>query len=374
MSHSIPSTPTFAPSKLLNLNLLLVFGAIAVILRIAGGSDVAIFATSALAIIPLAGLMGESTEEIAVRTGPKIGGLLNATLGNAAELIITVLALREGLLELVRASIIGSILGNLLLVMGLAILLGGLKNGLQVFDRRNAGMSATLLILAFMALAIPSLFDASFVQNQEFESELLLSEGIALILIGLYAANVAYSLLAHEDAGAIVDHHHEAKWSTQFAVIVLAAATLGIVIMSEFLVGSVEPVVEKLGWSELFVGVIIVPIIGNVAEHLVAVQMALKNRMELSITIALGSSLQIALFVAPVLVFISLLFDNKLLLAFSLPEVIALAAASYVAAMVAQDGESNWFEGLMLLGVYLIIGLAFFLLPEASQSAHALLP
>jgi Ca2+:H+ antiporter len=227
-------------------------------------------------------------------------------------------------------------------------------------------MNATLLILAFLALAIPSIFDASFVETEEFRSEQLFSEGIAAILIILYAANMLYSFSVKEETGAAVSaaEHHEPKWSMRTALIVLTAATIGIVFMSEFLVKTVEPVVDKLGWSELFVGVIIVPIIGNVAEHLVAVQQALKNRMDLSITIALGSSLQVALFVAPVLVFISLLFEDKLVLAFTIPEVIALAAASWVAASVAEDGESNWFEGFMLLGVYLIIALAFFLLPE----------
>jgi Ca2+:H+ antiporter len=361
-------TSSFNLKNLLNLNTLLIFGGIAVILRLAGGGDVAIFAASALAIIPLAGLIGEATEEIAARTTPQIGGLLNATLGNAAELIITVFALREGLVALVRASIVGSILGNLLLVMGLAILAGGLKHGLQTFDRRRAAMNGTLLVLAFLGLAIPSIFDATFVKNQQFKSELLLSEGIALILIGLYGGSIVYSLVSHRAGAKEEEHRHAPQWSTRTALIVLAGATLGIVVMSEFLVSTVEPVVNKLGWSELFVGVIIVPIIGNVAEHLVAVQMALKDRMELSVSIALGSSLQVALFVAPVLVFISLLFKHKLVLAFSLPEVIALAAASVVAALVAEDGESNWFEGLMLLGVYLIIGLAFFLLPEAAAT------
>jgi len=351
--------------KLVGIRTLLIFVPIAAVLRLSDGDAVTIFAASALAIIPLAELMGTATEEIAARTGPQIGGLLNATLGNAAELIITIFALREGLLELVRASIIGSILGNLLLVMGLALLLGGLKNGIQSFDRRGAIMNATLLILAFMALAIPSLFDVTFVELRAFESELLLSEGIALILIVLYAASIVYSLVTKNGLSAAVIHH-EPEWSMPVALGVLAAATLGIVFMSEFLVGTVEPVVEELGWSELFVGVIIVPIIGNVAEHLVAVQQAIKNRMELAMTIALGSSLQIALFVAPVLVFISLLFEDKLILAFTMPEVIALAAASYVGALVAEDGETNWFEGLMLLGVYLIVALAFFLLPEAA--------
>jgi Ca2+:H+ antiporter len=350
--------------RLLSLNTLLIFVLVAVILRLAGGGDVAVFATSALAIIPLAGLIGQATEEIAARTSPQIGGLLNATLGNAAELIITVLALREGLIELVRASIIGSVLGNLLLVLGLAILLGGLKNGLQHFDRQQATTNATLLILAFMALAMPSLFDATFTQNEKFKSALLLSEGIALILILLYAANVVYALTSRRHTGAMPGPGHAPEWRLRTAVGVLAASTLGIVVMSEFLVKTVEPVVSQLGWSELFVGVIIVPIIGNAAEHLVAVQMALKNRMELAMTIALGSSLQVALFVAPVLVFISLLFAHKLTLAFTLPEIIALAAASYVAALATEDGESNWYEGAMLLGVYLIVALAFFLLPQ----------
>ncbi|HML24902.1 MAG TPA: calcium/proton exchanger [Aggregatilinea sp.] len=356
--------------NLLSLNTLLVFVVIAVILRVMGADDVLIFGASALAIVPLAGLIGSSTEEIAARTGPQVGGLLNATLGNAAELIITIFALREGLLELVRASLIGSVLGNLLLVMGASILAGGLKNGLQKFDRRVATMNATLLIMAFMALAIPSLFDATFVEQDAFRSELLLSEGIAVILIALYVANIIYSFFAGGGPAESTTVHHEPKWSTRTAIGVLVFATLAIVAMSEFLVGTVEPVVEKLGWSELFVGVIIVPIIGNVAEHLVAVQQAIKNHMELSVSIALGSSLQIALFVAPVLVFISLLFEDKLILAFTLPEVIALAAASYIAAMVAEDGESNWLEGVMLLAVYLIIGLAFFLLPEATLATH----
>ncbi len=352
--------------KLLSLNTLLIFGVVAVALRWQGADESAIFLSSALAIVPLAGLIGTSTEEIAARLGPQIGGLLNATMGNAAELIITIFALREGLTELVRASIVGSVLGNLLLVMGMAIFFGGLKNGLQRFDRRRASMNATLVILAFMALAIPSLFDSTFVAKEAFSSELLLSEGIALILIALYAGSVIYALRTEDDAMEEAVEHHEPQWTMGVAVAVLAASTAGIVIMSEFLVSTVEPVVQQLGWSELFVGVIIVPIIGNVAEHLVAAQMAIKNRMEIGITIALGSSLQIALFVAPVLVFVSLLFEKKLVLAFSMPEVIALAAASYIAALVAEDGESNWFEGLMLLGVYVIIGLAFFLLPQVS--------
>lgn len=382
MAHAQPqSSKPFELKNLLNLNLLLVFGLVAIFLRVTGqpGAEIAIFATSALAIIPLAGLIGSATEDIAARMGPQAGGLLNATLGNAAELIITIIALNAGLVELVRASIVGSILGNLLLVMGLSILLGGLRHGIQVFNKRGAVMNATLLVLAFFALAIPSLLDAAFVESRAFDSELFFSEGVALILIVLYALNILYTFTTkssahgHEDTGAVqtdVAEHHIPTRSMRAAIIILGLATTGIVVMSEFLVGAVEPVVEQLGWSELFVGIIIVPIVGNVAEHLVAVQVAIKNRMELSMSIALGSSLQIALFVAPVLVFISLLTPNKLVLAFTVPEIIALGAASYIGSLVAEDGETNWLEGAMLLAVYLMLALAFFVLPVVEAVSH----
>ncbi|GAB4572001.1 MAG: calcium/proton exchanger [Anaerolineae bacterium] len=366
----------FSLKSLLNLNLLLLFGVLAILVEWLGlfggahGNEVLIFVASALAIIPLASMIGEATEELAARLGPQIGGLLNATLGNAAELIITIFALAEGLTELVKASIVGSILGNLLLVAGLALLLGGLKHGRQEFNQRQAGLNATLLVLAFLALAIPSLFDAALVEVNASDAELLFSEGVAIILIVLYGLSVVHSLRNPENHAAEHTAHHEPKWSVQRAGIVLAAATLGIVIMSEFLVGSVEPVVEQLGWTEFFVGIIIVPIVGNVAEHLVAVQVAMKDQMDLSLNISLGSSLQIALFVAPVLVFISLLFENKLLLVFNQYELIALSAASLIGALVALDGESNWFEGAMLLAVYLILALAFFVLPGGAPIAH----
>jgi len=365
----------FSPGKLLNLNLLLLFGLVAVGVEWLGlfggahGNETLVFATSALAIIPLAGLIGQATEELAGRLGPQISGLVNATLGNAAELIITIFALRAGLTDLVKASIVGSILGNLLLVAGLSLLLGGLKCGRQTFNQRQTGMSATLLVLAFLALAIPSLFDAALVEVNALESELLFSEGVAIILIALYGLSLLYSFREPENRVAHHGEAHTPRWSATQAAGVLAAATIGIVIMSEFLVGSVEPVVEQLGWTEFFVGIIIVPIVGNVAEHLVAVQAALKNQMDLSLNISLGSSLQVALFVAPVLVFISLLFQNKLLLVFNVYELIALSAASFIAALVALDGESNWFEGAMLLAVYLILALAFFVLPAGMPAA-----
>ncbi|NPV68598.1 MAG: calcium/proton exchanger [Anaerolineae bacterium] len=360
---------------MLNLNLLLLAGLIAIAVEWLGllggvhGNEVLIFATSALAIIPLAGLIGQATEELASRLGTQISGLLNATLGNAAELIITIFALRAGLTELVKASIVGSILGNLLLVAGFSLLLGGLKQGRQIFNQRQAGMNATLVVLAFLALAIPSLFDAALVEVNALQSELLFSEGVAIILIVLYGLSLLYALRDPENRTASHSGAHVPQWSVSQAVAVLAAATLGIVIMSEFLVRSVEPVVAQLGWTEFFVGIIIVPIVGNVAEHLVAVQVAMKNQMDLSLNISLGSSLQIALFVAPVLVFVSLLFQNKLLLVFNPYELIALSAASFIAALVALDGESNWLEGAMLLAVYLILALAFFVLPGSAPAA-----
>jgi Ca2+:H+ antiporter len=327
---------------------------------------VLVFVFAGLGIIPLADFIGEATEELSVHTGPKLGGLLNATLGNAAELIITIFALNEGLLDLVRASITGSIIGNLLLVLGLSLLLGGLKNGVQSFDRRTAAMNATLLVLAVVALMIPSFFDIAIQEDKA--AEVGLSEGVAVIMIILYGLSVLYSVKQGDSSSSHSEsqEEHHAKWTVQQSLIVLAAATLGIVLMSEILVGAVEHVTETLHLTEIFIGIILIPLVGNIAEHLVAVEVAYKDKMELSLAVSLGSSLQIALFVAPVLVFISLFFDETLLLVFSEFELIALGAASFIAAFVAQDGESNWLEGAMLLAVYFMIGLAFYFLPAAA--------
>lgn len=349
-------------------------------------SPLALFILSGLAIIPLADFIGEATEELAIHIGPRWGGLLNATLGNAAELIITIFAIRRGLYELVRASITGSILGNLLLILGLSLLLGGLKNGVQKFDRRTATLNATLGLLAVFALLVPSLFDVA-IQN-DLAAEVGLSEGVAIIMIVLYALYVIYSFTTGAEPGH-VDHspehlgeekgdgenedssgHHEPKWTPKVAIAILAVATIGIVFMSESLVVAVEEVTHQFDFiTEIFIGIIIIPIVGNIAEHLVAVQVAFKNKMELSLAVSLGSSLQIALFVAPVLVFISLFLGpagaGPLLLVFSEFELIALIGAALIAAYIAQDGESNWFEGAMLLGVYLIVAVAFFFLPGA---------
>lgn len=348
---------------------LLLFVPIAIIAEFTHADPLLIFVVSALAIIPLAKFIGEATEELALYTGPKFGGLLNATLGNAAELIITIFAIREGLLDLVRASIAGSILGNLLLVLGLSLLVGGLKNGVQVFDRRTASINATLVILAVVALVIPSLFDVAIQQDKA--AELGLSEAVAVVMIILYGLSVFYTFQQSKNSPHVPVTHgeeepHIPKWSIRFSLGVLVASTLGIVFMSEFLVGAVEHVTEQIGLTEFFIGIIVIPMVGNVAEHLVAVQVAYKNKMELSLAISLGSSLQIALFVAPALVFISVLMGNPLLLVFNEFELIALIGASIIAAFIAQDAESNWLEGAMLLGVYIMLGFAFYFLPAVA--------
>ena len=346
------------------LNFLLIFAPVAILGGILGWPPTLVFITSALAVIPGAGLLGQATEELAVHTGPRVGGLLNATLGNAAELIITIFAIREGLLDLVKASITGSILGNILLVMGLSILLGGLKNGVQRFDRTQAGANAVQLILAVLALMVPSLFFFAHTEtNGPVES---LSIGTALAMLVIYVLGLVFSFRfanPEPELGAEVARaEHHAGWSMRKVVVVLLGATVLIAVLSELLVSSVEPTVAALGVSEFFIGIIVVPLVGNVAEHLVAVQTALKNKMELSMAVSLGSSLQIALFVAPVLVFVSLWMGNPLTLVFNQFEIVALFAGTLIAAFVAQDGESNWLEGAQLLALYVILALAIFFL------------
>jgi Ca2+:H+ antiporter len=348
-------------------SLLLIFLPLAILAEFGGWSELWVFWLSALGIIPMAHYIGASTESLARFTGPRLGGLLNATLGNAAELIITIIAIRAGLLELVKASITGSILGNLLLVLGMSMLFGGLKNGWQSFDRKHATNNAILLTLAVIALVVPSLLSHYIGPDESVEVEVL-SIGVAAIMIVLYALGLFFSYKATKSpvvtpAEDAHEAHHGPNWSLRTSLVILGAATIGVAYLSELLIGAVEPVVESVGISEFFLGIILIPLIGNVAEHLVAVQVAIRNKMELSVEISLASSLQIALFVAPVLVFISLLMGNPLQLIFNQFELIALIACVLIAALVSADGESNWLEGAELLAIYLILGLAFFLIP-----------
>jgi Ca2+:H+ antiporter len=325
-----------------------------------------IFGLSAAGVIPLAGIIGEATENLALHTGPKIGGLINASLGNAAELIITLFAIKRGLLDLVKASITGSIIGNLLFVLGFSIVVGGAKNGIQHFDRRHTGNYITLLGIAIVSLVTPSLFSHSTINGLTNKVEVL-SLSVAGVMILLYILGNLFSLKVpvYEGIGAPAEKLTEKKgeWSILHSILILAIATGGVVWLSELLVGSVEEVVAGSGLSEFFLGIILVPIIGNIAEHLVAVKMAYKNKMELSMEIAVSSSLQIALFVAPVLVFVSLLMKNPLTLVFNPFELAALGTAVVICYFVSADGESNWLEGSALLAVYVIFALAFFIFP-----------
>jgi Ca2+:H+ antiporter len=347
------------------LYLLLALVPLALALEWSHGDPLVIFITSGLAIIPLAGLMGEATEKLTHHVGAGLGGLLNASFGNAAELIIAVMALRQGLHDVVKASITGSILGNILLVLGVSMVAGGLRYERQRFNRTAAGMGSSLLLLAAVGLIVPAIFHQTAAsQGDIIERELSLE--IAIVLFGIYVLSLIFSLRTHrhlylgENPSTGED---DRPWKKQTAMIVLALATVATGIMSEVLVGALVPAAESLGMTQIFVGVILVALVGNAAEHSTAVLVARKNHMDLAFGIAVGSSLQIAMFVAPVLVFISYLFGTPLNLIFTPFEVAAVTLSVLIVGFVAMDGESHWMEGVMLVGVYLILAIAFFFLP-----------
>lgn len=325
-----------------------------------------VFLASMLAIVPLAKIMGSATEEIALRTGPGVGGLLNATFGNATELIIAFFALQAGLYKVVQASITGSIIGNLLFVLGLSAFLGGLKHPSQRFNRTVAGLNTGMLMLAVVSLLVPAGFVITSPGLPPGRLELL-SVIVAVILIGVYAANLIFSLKTHAPLYAGGEGQHEAHeqptMSMPMAVALLLGATVGVAFMSEFLVGSIEHVTHAFGLSEMFIGVILVPIVGNAAEHLTAVTVAMKNKMDLSLGIAIGSTTQIALLIAPVLVIAGAFTGKPLTLHFDGFEVLAVLAAVGVVNFVTLDGETNWLEGLMLVATYLLLAVAFFFHP-----------
>lgn len=319
------------------------------------GSEIAMFFTACLAIVPLAGIMGEATDNLACFTGEKIGGLLNATFGNATELLITIFALKAGLFSVVKASIAGSILGNILLVLGLSILVGGLKNGPQSFDRTHVSNQTSLMFLSVIALIIPAVFfhgSKDFLALEEF------SLGVAAILIILYFAGISFSMRNNSEVCEVVEI--EGKWSKSRSMLMLALSTVFIALESELLVSGIEPVTQALGWSEFFIGIIIIPIIGNAAEHSTAVLMAFKNKMDLAFEIAIGSSAQIALLITPILIFLSVLFAKPMNIMFNYYELVAVSLAVLIAQFISLDGESNWLEGSLLVGAYLIIASAFF--------------
>jgi Ca2+:H+ antiporter len=345
---------------------LLLFVPLAIGAELTNASPVVVFVLSALAIVPLSGFLGRATEEIAVHTGPTVGGLLNATLGNLAELIIALLALRAGLLDLVKASITGSILGNLLLVLGLSQFMGGIRHKTQRFGVALAGLSVSLLVVAVIGLVIPAVYHATHVDPTRALTRKV-SIGVATLLIAGYVLSLVYSMWTHRsvfgESRDVADVEHDgthASWSVRRSLGVLLASAGFVGWLSEILVGSTEEAIKHIGLSEIFVGLIIVPIIGNAAEHSSAVLMAMKNRMDLAVSIAVGSSAQVALLIAPVLVFAGLAFGQPMDLAFSAFEVVAVALAVSVANTVVRDAESNWLEGAFLLLVYGMLAVAFF--------------
>jgi Ca2+:H+ antiporter len=376
-----PEAPSFGPRFFLRADgwpyLLVPFIPIAIALELAHAAAGLVFFSAALGVIPTAALMGRATEEVAAKSGPGIGGLLNVTFGNAPELIIALFALERGLHEVVKASIVGSILGNILLVMGAAMLAGGLVGNrkIQRFDRTAANVQSLMLILAVAALVMPAIFELVEGQglpgiDQErvtFDDTVEdLSLAVAIVLIATYVAGLMFSLRTHRElfnphSEGEAEHDDTWGWSIRTSVIALAGAGIAVGVMSEILVGSIEAASEAIGLSEFFIGVIVVAIVGNAAEHWVAVLVAIKNKMDLSVNIAIGSSAQIAMFVAPVLVLLSfVLGPGPMPLVFNGFEIAAIFLGVLVAYQVTNEGESTWFEGVQLLALYVIIGLTFY--------------
>ena len=348
------------------INVLLIAAPISWYLKAAGGEPPWVFITAAAALIPLAGLIGLGTEQLALRSGPAWGGFLNATFGNAAELIIAVVALRKGHVELVKASITGSIVGNLLLVLGLSFFVGGIGRKSQKFHRTAATNTAAMLFLGVVALVMPAVFDLSLFGRLDVESPALesLSFFSAIVLIAAYAGSLIYAFTAQKD---LFRPMHEGEpgvmMPTAVALGVLAAGTALTAVQAEILVGAMEPALERFGSTELFAGVIVIALIGNAAEHYSAVTAARRDEMTLAVEIAVGSSAQIALLVAPALVLYSFAIGHPMSLLFNGLEITAIALSVLATSIVVMDGESNWVEGLQLLSVYLILALAFYFVP-----------
>ena len=349
------------------LNVLLVMTPVAVALELIHAAPLWIFIAAALAIVPMAGVLGEATSALAAYAGPTAGGLLNATMGNATEFIIALVALRSGHIKVVQASLSGSIIGNLLLVLGLSIVAGGMKRDTLSFPRGTASMHSTMLMIASAGLIMPAVFDltayGSLGHTTDALEHLSLWTSGALILV--YLANLLFVFRTHRSA--FQTHETEParpEASRRQAIAALVISTVAIAILSELLVGQIEQVTNALGMTELFVGVIVVAVIGNAAEHSTAILMARRNQMELSLTIAAGSSTQIALLVAPALVFISAAMGHPMTLVFHGFEIAAIVLSVLIVEMISSDGETNWFEGAQLLALYVILGAAFYFLPE----------
>lgn len=339
-------------------------------LRILGADETLTFGVSALTILGLAYTLGHATEQLGIAAGPRIGGIMNATVGNIGEIIIAGFLIADGKIEIVHASITGSIVGNLLLVLGASLLIGGLKNGVQHYDAQLTGMNAASLILATIGLVVPATFafligggEGTRPGDPQFFQIEALTVGVAVLLIVTYAAQTWFFLRSPESPTAVHgDAEEVAEWSWKMALGVLLAAAAALTFASEVLVATLEPAVASLGISEFFIGIIVIPLIGNLAEHVVGVTLAYKNKMDFSLITSIGSATQIALFAVPVLVFFGLLVGNPLTLVFTPLEVVAVGVGVLIAGFIALDGRSNWVEGLQLVSVYLILALAFFFL------------
>ena len=357
---------------------LLVFIPLAIISKFIFHNGLLVFVCSAFGLIALSGLLGEAIEVIAESTSTKIGALLNATLGNAAELIFTIIALRAGQVALVKASIIGALLGNLLLLPALSMIIGGIKNGRQYFNREAATQNSTMMSLSVVGLILPTVFEIlREAQNaQGFKLDVSdkalnnYSLGIAGVLIIVYLLSLVYTLTAKKDDEnskqvpviSENDTKEESTWSLKKALLVMAGSTLFLIYMSDLLVGSIDHVTERFHFSATFLGIILIPILSDVAEHFVAVQQAYKNKMDLSLSISLESASQIALFVAPLLIFISFFMGKEMTLFFSPFEVVILGLSVYIVNQISEDGESNWLEGSQLMVVYIIAAIGFYML------------
>ena len=371
---ALPRVPPISAFLRSPINLLLIFVPVTLILeRIGGVPAPAVFFSAGVAIIPMAAMIVRATEQLAMRTGDAVGGLLNATFGNAPELIIALVALKAGYLDMVRASLVGAILANLLLALGVAFLSGGLRFHDQKFNPTAARAYSTMMFLAAISMTVPSAFSRYFAPQGVIRQEKLLNFGIAGLLLVAYALYILFSLKTHSSAFSSIENeaeavHHEKQWSVSRAVGSLLLASVLAAWMSEKLVGAAEATGEALGMSQVFIGIVFVAIVGGAAESGSAIAMARKNKMDLSVGIALGSCIQIALFVAPLLVLASyLIAPHPLTLSFDRAEIGSLLMAVLIGAMVCGDGQSNWFKGVQLITVYSIIALMFFLIPTAAE-------
>ena len=366
-------------SKSYILYLLIIFTPIAVALEFVHADHIIIFVIAAIALIPLAKLIGDSTEHLSIHYGASLGSLLNVTFGNAAEIIIAIVAINAGLLDLVKASISGAILGNILLIFGLSILAGGFKYKEQFFNRENTGLQASMLFLAIIGLAVPTVLantvnleDGGSVNVENQVSIQILSDILAFLLLAVYIAGIIFTFFTHKQIftqPVSREHHQEEKeskenhithWSKKKSFLLLGLSMAGVIVVSEILVGSVEATTEEFGFGELFVGAIIVGIVGNAAEHSSAIILARKGKIDLSIGIAAGSGTQIALFVVPILVIAGIIMNKPFTLVFTLFELATIFLAAIILNLISHDGKSNWFEGVMLTVVYIIIAIGFF--------------